>query len=202
MVIVKEKSSHEEHSFQPLQANIKQFKLALTFSTGYNGTFNIIDKNINLFFTTSISDEDFSVFKILVEAYKGKILKEGYFTAGKDPFLFKPNFSTLGSIIEIEPNFMGTQISFIHDNRVGDIIGLDSVVNFYKPILSHKPVDILSFDNTFLETDIAQGIISKGERSEINPNFTMDLDLWYKFIETFWGGMQWCVMDSKDFISK
>ena len=36
-----DKSTHEEHLFQSLQTNNKQFKIAVTFLTGYNGTFNV-----------------------------------------------------------------------------------------------------------------------------------------------------------------
>ena len=35
-----DKSTHEEHLLQPLQANNKQFKIAVLFLTGYNGIFN------------------------------------------------------------------------------------------------------------------------------------------------------------------
>ena len=36
MLIVMDKSTHEEHLFQPLQTNNNQFKIAITFLTGYN----------------------------------------------------------------------------------------------------------------------------------------------------------------------
>ena len=67
--------------------------------------------------------------------------------------------------------------------------------------LSDYPVDILSFDNTFLECDIAQGMFFKGERSGIKPNFTMDVDPGYKYIEKFRCGVQWHTMESKVIIS-
>ena len=51
--------------------------------------------------------------------------------------------------------------------------------------MSLKPVDILSFDNICFDTDIAQGTISKGERSGINHNFTMDVEPGYKNLEQF-----------------
>ena len=41
-----DKSTHEEHLFQPLQTDNKQFKIAVTFLTGYNGIFNITSLNI------------------------------------------------------------------------------------------------------------------------------------------------------------
>ena len=45
MLIVLDKSTHEEDLFQTLQTNNKQFKIEVTFLTGYNGNFNVIDKN-------------------------------------------------------------------------------------------------------------------------------------------------------------
>ena len=46
MIIVRDKSIHEERLSQPLQTNNKQFKIAVTFLNGYNGIFNVTDKNI------------------------------------------------------------------------------------------------------------------------------------------------------------
>ena len=45
MLIVMDNSIHEERLFQPLQTNIKQIKLAITFQTGYNGIFNVTNSN-------------------------------------------------------------------------------------------------------------------------------------------------------------
>ena len=45
MLIVMDKSTNEEHLAQPLQTNIKQFKIAVTILTGYNGNFNVTDEN-------------------------------------------------------------------------------------------------------------------------------------------------------------
>ena len=67
--------------------------------------------------------------------------------------------------------------------------------------LSPNPVDILSFDNIFLESNIPRGMIFKGKRSGIIHNFTMDVDPGYKYIEKFRGGFQWYMMESKDIIS-
>ena len=53
-----DKSTHEEHLFQPLQTNNKQFITATTFKTGYNGIFNITISKIKLYFMKSIPDED------------------------------------------------------------------------------------------------------------------------------------------------
>ena len=57
-MIVTDKSTHEEHLSQPLQTNIKQFKLAVTFLRGYNGEFDVTSKNIKLYFLKSNTDED------------------------------------------------------------------------------------------------------------------------------------------------
>ena len=35
------KNVHKERFFQPVQSNIKQFKITVTFLTGYNGFFNV-----------------------------------------------------------------------------------------------------------------------------------------------------------------
>ena len=57
MLIIMDKSTHEEHLFQPLQTNNKHFKIAITFLTGYNGIFNITSKN-KFYFTKSVTDKD------------------------------------------------------------------------------------------------------------------------------------------------
>ena len=64
MFIVMDKISHVEHLSQPLQTNIKQFKLDVTFSTGYNGIFNVTNSNIRFCFPVSINDADYSVISI------------------------------------------------------------------------------------------------------------------------------------------
>ena len=40
---------------QPLQTNNKQFKIAITFLTGYNGIFNVTHKNNKFYFLTPIN---------------------------------------------------------------------------------------------------------------------------------------------------
>ena len=58
MLIVMDKTTHEEHLNQPLQTNNKQFKIAITFLTGYNGTFNVTNSNNKFYFMKSITDAD------------------------------------------------------------------------------------------------------------------------------------------------
>ena len=51
MLVVIDKSTHEEHLSQPLQTNKnKQNKIADIFLTGYNGIFNVTNSN-NRFFS-------------------------------------------------------------------------------------------------------------------------------------------------------
>ena len=104
-------STHEEHLSQPLQTNNKQFKIAVTFLTAYNGIFNVTSKNNKFYFSKSIIDDNhFQPITIPQGSYeieslndeiKRIIIDEGYFNLEEYPFTIKPNFSTLGSIIEI-----------------------------------------------------------------------------------------------------
>ena len=50
VLIVMDRSTHEEHLFQPLQKNNKQFKIAVAFLTGYNGIFNVTNENNKFYF--------------------------------------------------------------------------------------------------------------------------------------------------------
>ena len=206
LLIVMDKSIHEEHLFQPLQTNNKQFKIAITFLTGYNGIFNISSKN-NKFYFINPANETVMItiphgayeLESLDLEIKRIIIEEGHITKDFYPFSIKPNFSTLGSIIEItDPNF---SIDFTYDNTIHDLLGFNAVILEDEYNLSQNPVDILSFDNIFLECDIAQGMIFKGKKSSIIHNFTMDVDPGYKYIEKFRGGVQWYMMESKDVIS-
>ena len=208
MLIVMDKSTHEEHLSQPLQTNNKQFKVAVTFLTGYNGIFNVTDKNNKFYFKKAIKDEDFIQIRISEGAYeieslnneiKRIIIEKGHYTETNYPFRITPNFTTLGSIVEILTP--GPQISFVSNDSIGSLLGFNEILVWGKYNLSDNPVDILSFDNIFLECDIAQGMIFKGKRSGIIHNFTMDVDPGYKYIEKFRGGVQWYMMESKDIIS-
>ena len=58
VLIVMDKSNHEQRLFQPLQTNHKRFKIAVTFPTGYNGVFNATDRNNKFYFKKTITVED------------------------------------------------------------------------------------------------------------------------------------------------
>ena len=77
------------------------------------------------------------------------------------------------------------------DDIIGNLLGFNETVLWEEYNLSPNVVDIKSFDDIFLECDIAQGMIFKGKRSGIIHNFTMDVDPGYKYIEKFGGGIQW-----------
>ena len=209
MLIIMDKSTHEEHLFQPLQTNNKQFEIAIRFLSAYNGIFNVTSDNNKFYFTKSITDDEhYIVVSIPPGAYeieslndeiKRIIIDDEHFNSETYPFEIKPNFSTLGSIIEISNQ--ESAISFRPDGSIGSLQGFNKRTIYEEYNLSDNPVDILSFDNIFIETDISQGMIFKGKRSGIIFNFTMDVNPGYKYIHKFHGGVQWYMMESKDIIS-
>ena len=165
MLVVMDKSIHEEYSSQPLQTNNKQFKIAVTFPTGYSRNSNINEKkNKKFYFAKSITDKDAPIqITIPPGAYEVEslnneteriIIQEGQFTEVVYPFTYKPNFSTLGSIIEISGQ--ESLINFTPDDSIQDLLGFDASTIYEEYKLSPNPVDTFSFDNTFLDTTIAQ----------------------------------------------
>ena len=52
------------------------------------------------------------------------------------------------------------------DNSFRYLLGFHSITLYEEYNLSPNPVDILPFDNIFLETDIAQGMIFKVKDQE------------------------------------
>ena len=134
----------------------------------------------------------------LHDEVKRIIIDGGHFTEANYPFKIKRNFSTLGSIVEI--NDPKSAISLKADDSIGSLLGFNNRIIYEEYNLFDIPVDILSFDNIFIETDIAQGMIFKGKRSGIIHNFTMDVDPGYKYMEKFRGGVSWYMLETKDFI--
>ena len=197
MLIVIYKSFHEEHLSQSLQTNIKQFKLAITFLTGYNGIFNATDKYKKFCFTKSSTDDDtFIQISLPKGAYEIESLNNeikrinidgGHYTEVNYPFTIKPNFSTLGSIIEISTQ--GPVITFVPDDSIRDLLRFNKTTIYEEYNLSPNPVDTFSFDNIFLECDIAQGMIFKGRKSIIIHNWTITVDPGYKYVEKNSGGI-------------
>ena len=67
-------------------------------------------------------------------------------------------------------------ITFEPDDSMRDLLGLNKTTIYEEHNLSPNPVDILSFDNIFLECNIAQGMNFKGKRSGKIHNFTTNVD--------------------------
>ena len=208
MLIIMDKSTHEEHLYQTLQTKNKQFKIAITYLSGYNGILNVTNSNIKFYFKENIVDDEFIQIRIPQGSYevesldaeiKRNFIDKEHFTENDYPFERKPNFSTLGSIIELSQP--GVVIGFVFNDSIGKLLGFGETLLYKKYNLSPNAVDILSFDNIFIHTDFAQGMIFKGKRSGMIHNFTMDVDPGYKFIEKVRGGIQGYMMDVKDVIS-
>ena len=123
----------------------------------------------------------------------------GHYTEDEYPFIIKPNFGTLGSSIEKSPP--EPTISFVFDDSIRSFLKFSETILNKDYNISPNPVDILSFDNIFLECDIAQDMIFKEKRRGNIHNFSMDVDPDYKYIEKFRGGLQWYMMEFKDVIS-
>ena len=145
-----DKSTHEEHLSQPLQTNIKQFKIAVTFLTAYNGIFNVTDENNKVYFIKSVTDKDgyiqiqipngtYEIESLNNEIKRIKIDEEHY-TELNYPFTIKPNFSTLGSVIEISTQ--GPLITFVPDDSIRYLLGFEKTTIFEEDNLSPNPVDI------------------------------------------------------------
>ena len=203
-----DKSIHEEYLIHSLQTNNKQFKIAVTFLTAYNGIFNVTNKKNKFYFLKSITDDGQIKISLPPGAYeiesfdreiKRIIIDEGHYIKVNYPFIIKSNFSTLGSLIEISTE--GPEITFRPDDSIRDLLGFNKTTIYEEYNLSPNPVDILSFDNIFLECDIAQGMIFEGKRSGIIHKLTMDVNPGYKYIAKFRGGVLYYMMESQDIIS-
>ena len=208
MLIVMDQRIHEEHLSQPLKTNNKQFKIAVTFLSALNGFFNVTNRNNKFYFKKNFIDEDFIQIRIPEGAYEVESLNDEitrilidkeHYTDSNYPFTIKPNFSILGSIVERKPQ--GPIIGFVFDDSIGNLLGFNETILWEEYNLSPNPVDIISFDNIVIECDIAQGMIFRGKRTGIIRNFTMDVSPGYRYVEKVRSGIQWYMMESKDFIS-
>ena len=137
MLIVMDKSTHEEHLSQPLLTKNKQFKITVTFLTGYNGIFNVTNKNIRFYFIKSNTDDDFIHLTIPPGAFEIEslnieirriIIDEKHFTKDTYPFTIKSKFLNLRSIIEISTQ--GPIIRFLPDDCIGDLLGFNGTTLF------------------------------------------------------------------------
>ena len=149
MLVVMDKSTHEEHLSQPLQTNNKQFKIVVTFLTGYNGIFNVTNENNKFYFLKSITDEDGHIqisnppgayeIESLNDEIKRIIIDQEHYTEPNYPFTIKPNFSTLGSIITVSTQ--GPIITFVPEDSTRELLGFNKTTIYEKCNLSPNPVD-------------------------------------------------------------
>ena len=84
--------------------------------------------------------------------------------------------------MEISSINTGTPIAFTSDESMRDLLANKPVELHEQDNLFDYPFDILSFDNIFIETNIAEGMIFKSRQTGIIHNFTMDVDPCYKYI--------------------
>ena len=143
MLIVMDKSLHEEHLYQPLQTNNKQDKIAITFLSRYNGMFSVTNKNNKFNFISVFEGAEYNIITIppggyaiesLNEEIERNNIEEGYITKEDNPFTIKPSFSTLVSIIEIEQG-KGWRIGFVQDDSLRDLL-------VFKPRVIHDEYNI------------------------------------------------------------
>ena len=124
-------------------------------------------KNRKIYFLKSITDEDGYIITTtppgayemepLSNEIKRNITDEEHYTEANHPFTIQPNFSVLGSIIEISAQ--GQAIQSVPDDSIRDLLGFNKTTIYEEYNLSPNPVDILSFDNIFLDCVIAQCLI-------------------------------------------
>ena len=67
-------------------------------------------------------------------------------------------------------------------DSIRDLLGFKARTLYEEYTLLNNPVGILSFDNIFIECDIAQRMVFRVKRLGILHNFTMDVDPGYKHI--------------------
>ena len=214
ILIVMKESIHEENLSQPLITNNKDFMVGVTYLTGYNGIQNINENNNRFYYITPDNNlkeiilppgnysvvlekkaDDIPSFQTKI---KELIIENGDATEENYPFLIRPNYSNNHSIIEIAD---GWEIDFTQNKTIRDVLGFGKKIINEEINFSENPVEIISFDNIFIETNIAKGLIINGKRSGIIHNFTMDVNPGYRYIEKFRGGIQWYMLENIDFIS-
>ena len=108
MLMVMDKSVHEEHSFQPLKTNIKQFKVDI-FSLTADIELIIVTNSINkIYFGKSITNKDGSIqitippgnheTEKLNNEIKRIIIEEEHLREANIPSTIKANSWTIGSM--------------------------------------------------------------------------------------------------------
>ena len=96
------------------------------------------------------------------------IIDEGHFTEPNYPFTIQTNFSTLGSLLENSEQ--GPIISFFPNDSIQNLLRFNGSTMYEEYNFLPNTVGTLSFDNIFLECDVAQGRFFKEKRSGIILN--------------------------------
>ena len=121
--------------------------------------FNVANENNKFYFLKSIIDEDgliqttippgaYEIESLNIEI-KRIIIDEEHYTEETYPLTIKPNFSSLGSFIELPTR--RPVITFPPDDSIRDLLGFNKTTIYGEYNSPPNLVDILSFDNTFLE---------------------------------------------------
>ena len=195
MLIVMNKPTQEEHLFQSVQINIKQFELVELFLCVCTGVFKTTNKKYKFSFTYSIQDNDFSQTTIPPGVYeiesvndeiKRIFIKKESVSSERYRFTKKPNFITIKSFIGTSSH-RGTQISFVQDDSLGSLLGFNPEVLYEKYNLSPHLVDIISIANIFIGSDCARGTFFECKRTGIIHNFTIEVNPRLKFSDRFSG---------------
>ena len=77
------------------------------------------------------------------------------------------------------------------DDSIRYLLGFDATILGKEYNLSTDPVDIISFDNIFIETDIAKRMISKEKRSGIIMKFKLSVSPGYIDSNEVFTGICW-----------
>ena len=93
-------------------------------------------------------------------------------------------------------------IGFEIDDSMRNLLGFHETILFKVYNISPNPVDIISFGNIFIETDIAKRMFFKGKRTGIIHKFAMNGNPVYEVVECFAAGFFWYMMVTEDVISR
>ena len=137
MLIITYIPFHEAHQSQPLQSNKKEFKIDVTFLSGFKSIFKVTNKKNKFCCTMSSSIDDFNQLTVPPGTYgieslnneiKRIIGEEFFFTKAKNSFTIKPSFSILGFIVEISSNITGNHFVFTSDYSIRDLLCFRRVI--------------------------------------------------------------------------
>ena len=99
------------------------------------------NSNKKFYSKKSFNEEDFIQITIpsgayelesLNDEFKRNLIDKCHYTEAENPFTIKPNFSTLGSVIELSPQ--GAKIGFVFDDSIRNLLGFRDTMLFKKVI--------------------------------------------------------------------